>query len=83
MRGEIIYEYRRLNSEDQKAFRRYCSEFYNAYASQTALKPSLAICLLDGPCDAGDHPSDHGLGGGCAERVNSSDLLPASFPKVR
>jgi hypothetical protein len=23
MRGEIIYEYRRLNSEDQKAFRRF------------------------------------------------------------
>jgi hypothetical protein len=23
MRGEIIYEYRRLNSEDQKTFRRF------------------------------------------------------------
>jgi hypothetical protein len=23
MRGEIIYEYRKLNSEDQKAFRRF------------------------------------------------------------
>src|SRR5215468_8587279 len=46
-------------------------------ASQTPLKASLTICLLDGPCDAGDHPSDHGSGGWLRLA-----FTPASFPKV-
>src|SRR5262245_51850182 len=36
------------------------------------------ICLRDGI----DHPNGHDVDGGCAERINSSDLPPPTFAFV-
>ena len=43
MRGEIIYEYRRLNSEDQKAFRRFL--WANTVVGAILLTGLIAVAL--------------------------------------
>src|SRR5262245_61262261 len=41
---------------------------------------TLRICLLDGCCNGGDHPSDHDARFGCAERA--TDLPSSTCPCV-
>ena len=43
MRGEIIYEYQRLNSEDQKAFRRFL--WANTVVGAILLTGLIAVAL--------------------------------------
>jgi len=46
MRGEIINEYQKLNSEDQKAFRRFL--WANAVVGAVLLTGLIALALQDG-----------------------------------
>jgi hypothetical protein len=48
MRGEVIYEYQKLNAEDQKAFRRFL--WANTVVGAVLLTGLIALALI-GPSD--------------------------------